>query len=67
MPDSEDALEERLCLLILALVEVELGQVVKSGGDIEVVGTQHFLSNGEGAVEKRFGLLVFALFAVERS
>ncbi len=63
--DGQGALEERLGLLVLALVPVEVCQVVKRACCVGVLRAKHFFSGGQDALVKGLGLLVLALVLVE--
>jgi hypothetical protein len=55
---GEGALVQRLGLRVEALVVVEPRQVVEAGSGVEVVGSQRFFANGEGAPAQWLGFRV---------
>ena len=57
---------QRLGLGIAALLPVEHREVVETGGDIRMLGTERLLADGEGAFVQRLGLGIAALRLVER-
>ena len=63
--DGQGALEERLGLLVLPLVAVEVGQVIETAGGVGVLGSQLAFVDGQGALVERLGLLVLPLVVVE--
>ena len=63
--DGQGALVERLGLLVLPLVGVEVCQVIETASGVGVLGSQHAFVDGQGALEERLGLLVLPLVAVE--
>ena len=63
--DGQGALVERLGLLVLPLVGVEVGQVIETASGVGVLGSQHAFADGQGALVERLGLLVLPLVVVE--
>src|SRR6266702_1966287 len=63
--NGQGALVERLSLLVLALVMVELCQGVETLCCIGVVRAQHLFSDGQGPLVEGLGLLELALLVVE--
>ena len=59
--DGQGSLVERLGLLVLALVSVEVCQVVECVRCIGVLRAKYLFSDGQGTLVERLGLLVLAL------
>src|SRR5690349_17265598 len=64
LPDGECAPRKRLRLLEPALRRVNLRHVIQRAGDLGMVGTKDFFSNGRGACKERKGFLRFAKIRV---
>ena len=65
LSNGQRPLVKGLSLLGLALLLVELCQVMERLCHIGMLGSQRFLPDGQGLVEERFSLLVLALVVVE--
>ena len=63
--DRQRALKERLGLGVLALVPVELRQVVEARAHVGVVGPEGLLPDGQRPLVERLGLGVEALVVVK--
>jgi len=56
--NGENALVERLGLLVVALLSIEVGQPVEREGDLGMGAAQRLFMNRQGAPIERLGLLV---------
>lgn len=56
--DGQGALIERFCLLILALILVEFGQVVETRCSVGMQWPQLLLTDGQGTLIERLCLLI---------
>ena len=65
LPDRQGALVERLRLAVVALVPVQLRQVVERRGNMGMVGAERFLQDRQGALVERLCLAVTALGLVQ--
>ncbi len=63
LTNGEGMLIERLGLLVLALLHIEVGEIAKASCSIRMVGL--LFKDGEGMLIERLGLLVLALLYVQ--